>query len=149
MRPAVDRFMDKVMPEPMSGCWLWTGCALPSGYGNFRDGGGMTLAHRFAYGQFVGAIPSGGVVMHKCDTPCCVNPEHLSIGTHADNVADKVKKGRQRGPKQKTHCSKCRKLLSGSNLRVVKDTRGGYRRCAQCYREYQRNWKRMIKCQMS
>jgi hypothetical protein len=92
------RFMDKVSPEPNSGCWLWTGAATPFGYGNFmvmKAGKKSTeKAHRFSYQLHHGPIPKGMVVMHKCDVPGCVNPDHLSLGTPSENSRDIVKKGR-------------------------------------------------------
>lgn len=95
-----DRFMAKVSPEPNTGCWLWTGTASSRGYGKFRIGSGRTRrmvgAHRFAYEHFVGPIPTGLYVCHHCDTPACVNPAHLFVGTNGDNVRDMDAKGRRR-----------------------------------------------------
>jgi hypothetical protein len=90
------RFMGKVMPVPEAGCWLWEGYTdKKMGYGMFWFGESMILAHRMSYWLFVGRIPKGAHVCHKCDVPSCVNPNHLWLGTNADNVADKVRKGRQ------------------------------------------------------
>lgn len=66
------------------------------GYGDFWLNGDMVLAHRAAYELLVGPIPDGMRVLHRCDNPPCVNPEHLWVGTDADNVADMVRKGRNR-----------------------------------------------------
>jgi hypothetical protein len=91
----LDRFMDKVSPEPNSGCWLWTGCVNYDGYGQLLVGRGARGAHRVSYELFHGAIEPGMHICHKCDVPSCVNPDHLFMGTAADNAADKVRKGRQ------------------------------------------------------
>lgn len=96
-RPLMDRFNSKVQRGAPDECWRWTGTILKMGYGNFRSGPGTTeYAHRFAWRAHNNAeIPAGLVVRHSCDNRWCVNPAHLSIGTHADNVMDKVRKGRQ------------------------------------------------------
>jgi hypothetical protein len=83
-------------------CWLWTGGRDKDGYGVFHAGRSVR-AHRFSFEHAYGWLPSGGVVMHKCDTPQCVRPDHLVAGTHADNVADKIAKGRLRVPAGAEH----------------------------------------------
>lgn len=77
-----------------SGCWEWNRYRMPCGYGRIRHGGSMWLAHRLSYLAFNGDIPEGLVVRHKCDNKCCVNPEHLEVGTQKDNVQDAIKRGR-------------------------------------------------------
>lgn len=81
-------------------CWLWTGNKAPNGYGRIQSAGRGSphlAAHRISYEMHHGPIPEGMVVMHACDTPACVNPAHLSVGTYRDNTADMAKKGRRRG----------------------------------------------------
>lgn len=97
-----ERFHDKWIGEPNSGCWLWTG-NVSEGYscmyGTLYVNGRTIRAHRVSYTLYKGEIPSGMIVMHRCDTPLCVNPDHLSIGTNADNNADMDAKGRRRAPR--------------------------------------------------
>jgi hypothetical protein len=77
------------MPEPTTGCQLWLGGEKPGGYGRAFWLGRMHQAHRLAYEAKIGPIPDGLMVRHKCDTPLCINPAHLEVGTHADNMRDR------------------------------------------------------------
>lgn len=77
------------------GCWGWSASKSIYGYGWIRHGSKTMLAHRAAYEVANGQIPDGMVVRHACDNPECTNPAHLLLGTHADNVADKMARGRQ------------------------------------------------------
>lgn len=81
------------------GCWLWTGSKGTNGYGRFTYRYQVFGAHRYSYALAFGPVPEGLNVLDKCDTPLCVNPEHLFLGTGADNVRDMVSKGRDRAPK--------------------------------------------------
>jgi hypothetical protein len=94
--PVEERFWRKVSPEPMSGCWLWIGCVNTGGYGTIYFRGYGRKAHRVSWFLVKGEIPRGKFVLHKCDTPACVNPDHLFLGTQRDNVIDCVKKKRWR-----------------------------------------------------
>jgi hypothetical protein len=90
------RFEAKFIPEPNTGCWLWFGCGHVLGYGLFRHERKTKKAHRVSWELHRGAIPEGGHVCHLCDVRGCVNPEHLFIGTHNDNMTDMSRKGRGR-----------------------------------------------------
>jgi hypothetical protein len=91
-----ERFDEKWMAEPMSGCWLWTGALRQNGYAVISVANRQTLAHRVSWELHRGPIDGGLCVLHHCDNPPCVNPGHLFLGTIADNNADKTAKGRVR-----------------------------------------------------
>lgn len=91
--PVVQRFWCRV--KKTSGCWLWIGFVNRWNYGRFRGFKGKhTLAHRFSWMIHKGPIPEGLLVLHRCDNPPCVNPDHLFLGTNADNCDDRDRKWR-------------------------------------------------------
>lgn len=77
-------------------CWLWTGakCEARMGYGHYNDNSRIWRAHRYAWHHLVGPIPPGACLLHSCDTPACVNPAHLRIGTRQENMRDAALRGR-------------------------------------------------------
>lgn len=94
-RAMITRFEDKFIPEPNSGCWLWLGALDVNRYARFGVKGRNCKASRVSYALYKCEEPGALHVLHKCDTPQCVNPDHLFLGTHQDNVADRVAKGRE------------------------------------------------------
>lgn len=93
------RFWRMVDKENFLPCWKWTGAGCKRGYGRFRPGPSgvpMVGAHRFSFEQYGGVVGDGQVVMHSCDNPWCVNPDHLSAGSNKQNTADAMRKGRMK-----------------------------------------------------
>lgn len=82
--------------QPSGGCWIWTGRLNTGGYGNATRRN--VSAHRASYTVFVGPVPEGLCVLHKCDVRSCINPDHLFVGTHKDNTHDAMRKGRLKPP---------------------------------------------------
>src|SRR2546429_469655 len=95
-----NRFWAQVEIRGPEDCWSWVGGKFQSGYGYFRYSRKLLRAHRVAWLIAKGEIPDELNVLHSCDHPACVNPNHLFLGTDADNMNDKVAKGRARGAKR-------------------------------------------------
>jgi hypothetical protein len=113
-RPLAERFWEKVdkngptHPVLRTQCWLWTAKRLPRGYGEIAiNGKDRARTHRVSWEMHFGAIPERRWVLHRCDNPSCVRPDHLFLGTHLDNMADMRAKGRGTYPNRtKTHCKR-------------------------------------------
>lgn len=98
-RPIAERFAEKYVANAETSCWEWTGTRVAGGYGMLggERGARGVLAHRFSYKHHVGPVPDGMIVRHLCHNASCVNPEHLALGTHAENMADMARAGRRIG----------------------------------------------------
>lgn len=90
-------------------CWEWNAAKTAGGYGTYRRFG----SHRVAYYLATGIDPGDAQVCHRCDNPSCCNPAHLFIGSHGDNMADKVAKGRARGRYSKSHGNRTNHAIVG------------------------------------
>ena len=99
-----ERFHEKFIVNEENGCWEWQAYRDRKGYGWINDGNGRPgrplRAHRVSHELFIGPIPEGMLVMHKCDNPRCVNPYHLKAGTAKENTLDMLQKKREQQGKQ-------------------------------------------------
>jgi len=147
-----ERFDSKWMPEPFSGCWLWTGAVNQWGYGRiYTEKRRSRNAHRVSWMLHKGEIPYDRDVCHHCDVTGCVNPDHLFLGTARDNLVDSIQKGRRKYPvgsgmiwktvrESSVTKSKCvhGHILDQSNLYITPD---GLNACRTCRRNNVRKWR--------
>ena len=131
----IERFENKYIPEPNSGCWLWLGCLTGSqGYGYFCVKRHRMRAHRYSYELYKGPIPDGMVIDHLCRVPSCVNPDHLEAVTQKVNM----QRGSRMG-KRVPFCSKGHPR-SGENLYISPNS--GQYVCRECVRNSVRKYQK-------
>lgn len=120
-RPVEERIREKFVVDPVTGCWVWKGAKL-NGYGRIWADGKNVLAHRLCYELHTGSkVPEGLCVCHHCDNSLCVNPDHLFLGTHQNNMDDRNRKGRQ--ARQKGENNGRAKLSEELALQILSDPR--------------------------
>lgn len=126
MKP-LGNFWEYVDKRNKDECWNWLAAKTTAGYGEYRVNGKVWYTHRYSWFLESGEIPDNLFVLHRCDNPSCVNPKHLFLGTHLDNLKDMRQKGRGSGPKGDKNASaklceadivEIRKLFSQGNSRA-------------------------------
>ncbi len=139
-RDTVDSFMERVLPEPNSGCWLWMGACINTGYGSLTVKNNRVLAHRQSYLLHIGPIPIGKELDHLCRNPLCVNPLHLEPVTHQVN-GKRGTAGRAFGLMMaaRTHCRNGHEFTV-ENTTIHKNKSG--RLCRECSRERDRRYRK-------
>lgn len=130
MTADLDRFMATVMPIPECGCWVWVGARHTAGYGVVWKDYWRMRAHRWSYEHLVGPIPEGLVIDHKCRVRSCVNPDHLRVVSHKENILCGI--GHTAKNAAKTHCINGHEL-SGNNV-LFFPSRPERRCCKKCLR---------------
>lgn len=132
------RFMAYVHMEPLTGCWLWVGSTNGAAdYGKFYLDADhpKEYAHVVSYEHFIGAVPDGKELDHKCRVHCCCCPDHVEPVSHAENMA-RSKPFRVKS----THCKNGHRL-DGENLRIAHDHGRQYRACRACARDNMARYK--------
>lgn len=136
----IDDLFNRTIPEPNCGCWIWLYGLTSEGYGTVRFRGRSRRAHRVSWVLHRGPIPNGAFVCHHCDNPICINPDHLFIGTAADNNKDRRRKGRDFALKNPTAASVMMKANAITNPNPPRGEKNGR---AKLTRRVIRSIKRM------
>lgn len=117
-------------------CWHWSGHSNSKGYGDLFVEGKYELAHRLAWRIHFGEIPVGIFVCHHCDEPSCVNPRHLFLGTHADNMADMMAKGRHSHASRNSGEENPHAKLNGIDVQLIRRARAAGLRASEIARDF-------------
>jgi hypothetical protein len=130
-------FWAKVRVGEPDECWPWIGCLGRRGYGDLTVLGEKRKAHRLSWEFANGPLPAGAWVLHRCDNPPCVNPDHLFAGDSATNVHDMHAKGRHRNGKERQRACKRGHEFTGANTYFWR----GHRICRTCVRMRVHDWR--------
>ena len=134
--PPYQRFLKSYCVCPDTGCWLWEGAKYQNGYGWLKVFGKVVSAHRFSYELHKGSIPEGMHILHSCDVRHCVNPDHLRVGTHQENMREAAERGRmptgdqhpmagKPNPRRGINCSQSKPVLVlGKAYGSIKEAEG-------------------------
>ena len=131
-KDSMTAFHDSYIPEPNSGCWIWSKCLSSTGYAVLQSGGFRGYAHRFSYQHLKSKGEDMGKfhVCHKCDVPSCVNPDHLFLGTASDNMRDCMSKGRHASQRPATNYAKGEDIkiskLNPDSVKMIRFLKGAF-----------------------
>lgn len=129
----LSRIEDRYDIVTESGCWIWSGGIKDNGYGMLGYKTKHYHAHRFSYETYKGKIPNGLEVCHHCDVKCCVNPDHLFLGTRKDNMQDMVKKGRGMFGEEHTNAKLNKEKVKRAREMMENDPDLSYRKIAKVF----------------
>ncbi len=128
-----ERFEEKYIPEPNSGCWLWIGGCDSWGYGNITVNGRLVSAHRASWLLHRKEDPGAFWVLHRCDNPPCVNPEHLFLGDAIANARDRAAKGRNGDQTKRQRSDKHPAKLTEDQVREIRGSSLSQKQLGQLY----------------
>lgn len=143
----LERFMNAVSMEPMSGCWLWKLTCDDGGYARFRIGERMVSAHRLSHEMFVGPIPEGLDIDHLCRVRCCVNPRHIEAVTTRENILRGIRANAgvtigcaaaAAAKNARTHCRHGHEFTPENTRYYTHPNHNSFRYCAACLKEANR-----------
>lgn len=125
LEEAACHILDRSTGSGSDECWVWNGAKSGRGYGRIYYGGKLWFTHRLMYVAACGDIPAGKLVCHKCDNPACCNPSHFFIGTHKDNTADCVRKGRSKSIPPRLGMAHYAAKITDQDVRYIRDNPDG------------------------
>src|SRR6185312_12082833 len=133
--PMRERFDLSYCANPMSGCWIWMG-GLRNGYGLIKERGVKHYAHRLSWRIYFGEIPPNAEVCHRCDVKACVNPAHLFVGSHRDNMLDAWRKQIVKKPPSRRGTSHAMAKLTEEQVLVIRARRSSGETVRAIARDY-------------